>query len=74
MKNDKVSAGRSLYVTMAVLMALRVALHPYLPFSAQRLHELLGQSGEGRRCGLDAGDTRGRRGDTVPAASLYEVG
>ena len=46
MKNDKVSAGRSLYVAMAVLMALRVALHPYLPFSAQRLHELLGQSGK----------------------------
>ena len=38
--------GRSLYVAMAVLMALRVALHPYLPFSAQRLHELLGQSGK----------------------------
>ena len=46
MKNDKASAGRSLYVAMAVLMALRVALHPYLPFSAQRLHELLGQSGK----------------------------
>ena len=46
MKNDKASAGRSLYVAMAVLMALRVALHPYLPFSAQRLHELLGRSGK----------------------------
>ena len=46
MKNDKASAGRSLYVAMAVLMALRVALHPYLPFSAQRLHELLGQRGK----------------------------
>ena len=46
MKNDKAGAGRSLYVAMAVLMALRVALHPYLPFSAQRLHELLGQSGK----------------------------
>ena len=46
MKNDKASAGRALYVAMAVLMALRVALHPYLPFSAQRLHELLGRSGK----------------------------
>ena len=46
MKSDKASAGRALYVAMAVLMALRVALHPYLPFSAQRLHELLGQSGK----------------------------
>ena len=50
-KTDKPAAGRALYTTMHVLMALRVVLCPYLPFSAQRLHELLGQSGDVREAG-----------------------
>ena len=50
-KTDKPAAGRALYVAMRMLMALRVILYPYLPFSAQRLHELLGQSGDLRSVG-----------------------
>ena len=50
-KTDKPTAGRALYVAMRMLMALRVILYPYLPFSAQRLHELLGQSGDLRSVG-----------------------
>ncbi len=50
-KTDRSAAGRALAVTMRALMALRVALYPYLPFSAQRLHELLGQRGDVQRVG-----------------------
>ena len=44
-KTDKAAAGRTLYTAMQVLMALRVTMYPFLPFSAQRLHELLGRDG-----------------------------
>ena len=44
-KSDKAAAGRALHTAMRALSALRVALYPFLPFSAQRLHELLGMSG-----------------------------
>ena len=45
-KTDKAAAGRTLYTAMQVLMALRVTMYPFLPFSAQRLHELLGRNGQ----------------------------
>ena len=45
-KTDKAAAGRTLYTAMQVLMALRVTMYPFLPFSAQRLHELLGRDGK----------------------------
>ena len=44
-KTDRAAAGRTLYTAMQALMALRVTLHPFLPFSTQRLHELLGRDG-----------------------------
>ncbi len=44
-KTDRAAAGRTLYTAMQTLMALRVTLHPFLPFSTQRLHELLGRDG-----------------------------
>ena len=44
-KSDKAAAGRALHTAMRALSALRVALYPFLPFSAQRLHEALGMSG-----------------------------
>ena len=44
-KRDKAAAGRTLYTAMQALMALRVTLYPFLPFSTQRLHELLGRGG-----------------------------
>ncbi len=45
-KTDKAAAGRTLYTAMQALMALRVTLNPFLPFSAQRLHDLLGLDGK----------------------------
>ncbi|HEX7475296.1 MAG TPA: methionine--tRNA ligase [Dehalococcoidales bacterium] len=43
-KQDKAAAGTSLYVAIAVLSCLRTAFYPFLPFSAQKLHEYLGYS------------------------------
>ena len=53
-KSDKAAAGRSLHTAMRALMALRIALYPFLPFSAQRLHELLGMSGRVQDAGWRA--------------------
>ena len=55
-KSDKAAAGRSLHTAMRALTALRIALYPFLPFSAQRLHELLGLRGRVEDAGwrLDA--------------------
>ena len=64
-KSDKAAAGRSLHTAMRALMALRVALYPFLPFSAQRLHELLGRSGRVQDAGW-------RLEDLEPGAPLPE--
>ncbi len=44
-KQDKLAAGTSLYVAIAVLSCLRTVFYPYLPFSSQKLHEYLGYTG-----------------------------
>ena len=44
-KTDKQAAARSLYTALSVIAALRTALAPYLPFSCQRLHEMLNTEG-----------------------------
>ncbi len=64
-KSDKAAAGRSLHTAMRALMALRIALYPFLPFSAQRLHELLGKSGRVQDAGW-------RLEDLEPGAPLPE--
>ena len=45
-KEDRVLAGTTLYTAAYVLMTLRVIMYPFIPFSAQKLHELLGQTGQ----------------------------
>ena len=64
-KTDRAAAGRTLYTAMQALMALRVTLHPFLPFSTQRLHELLGRDGLVRDVGW-------RFESSEPGASLPE--
>ena len=44
-KSDRQAAARSLYTALSVIAALRTALAPYLPFSCQRLHEMLNADG-----------------------------
>ena len=41
-ETDRGAAARSLYTALGAIETLKVALYPFLPFSAQRLHELLG--------------------------------
>jgi methionyl-tRNA synthetase len=44
-KSDPGEAATSLWVSIAVLNCLKVVLYPFLPFSAQKLHEFLGFDG-----------------------------
>ena len=48
-KEDKTRAAAVLYTALRAIDNLKVLLSPFLPFSAQKLHELLGYSG--RICG-----------------------
>jgi methionyl-tRNA synthetase len=45
-KQDKQKAGEAVYGTLALLSSLRIMLYPYLPFSSQKLHNLLGFDGD----------------------------
>jgi methionyl-tRNA synthetase len=45
-KTDRVRAGTSLHVVIQALGALRLLLAPYIPHATQKLHELLGFSGD----------------------------
>ncbi|GAG04387.1 unnamed protein product, partial [marine sediment metagenome] len=45
-KEDRAAAGTALYVALCALSGLRTALYPFLPFSSQQLHRLLGFDGE----------------------------
>ncbi len=44
-KEDRQAAANSLYVTLAVISYLKTMLYPFLPFSSQKLHQLLGFKG-----------------------------
>jgi len=44
-KQDRQAAATALYVALAVISGLRTALYPFLPFSSQKLHKLLGFEG-----------------------------
>ena len=43
---DREVAATSLWVSIAAINCLKVALYPFLPFSSQKLHEFLGFDGE----------------------------
>ncbi len=45
-KVDRAAAGTSIYVMLQVISGLHVLFSPYLPFSSQQLHHLLGFEGE----------------------------
>ena len=45
-KEDRQAAARSLYTSLYAISGLKVILYPFIPFSAQRLHELMGLSGK----------------------------
>ena len=44
-KEDRQTTANTLYVAITVLSALSTVMYPFLPFSSQKLHELLGFKG-----------------------------
>ena len=44
-KQDRAAAARSVYVALRAIDSLKTLTNPFLPFSSQRLHELLGYEG-----------------------------
>ena len=44
-KTDRERAATSLWVAITVINCLKIILYPFLPFSAQKLHEFLGFDG-----------------------------
>jgi methionyl-tRNA synthetase len=44
-KTERQQAATSLWVTIAVINCLKAVVYPFLPFSAQRLHQFLGFDG-----------------------------
>ena len=44
-RTEPAEAARTLWTAMAVINCLKTALHPFLPGSSEKLHQLLGQSG-----------------------------
>lgn len=45
-KQDSQASATAVYVVLSVLSALKTILYPFLPFSSQKLHNLLGFDGE----------------------------
>ena len=48
LKSDKADAATTLWVGLAVVNCLKTALYPFLPFSSQKLHDMLGFEGDVR--------------------------
>jgi len=44
-EEDRQASATALYVAISVLSCLKTALYPFLPFSSQKLHQLLGFKG-----------------------------
>jgi len=45
-EEDRQDAATSLYMTLSVISCLKTLLYPFLPFSSQKLHRLLGFEGQ----------------------------
>jgi methionyl-tRNA synthetase len=50
-KTDKEMTATTLWVAMSTINCLKVLMAPYIPFSAQRLHRMLGYDGDVGDCG-----------------------
>jgi methionyl-tRNA synthetase len=44
-KHDKESCATAIFVSLSVISCLKTAFYPFLPFSSQKLHRLLGFEG-----------------------------
>jgi methionyl-tRNA synthetase len=64
-KTDREGAATTVHTMIQVLNGLKVLFAPYVPFSSQRLHELLGFSGDVSECAW--------RADEVPIGQELPV-
>jgi methionyl-tRNA synthetase len=55
-KTDAARTGTTLYVALAAINALKVALYPFLPFASEQIHEYLGLDGSVGDGGWGAGE------------------
>ena len=44
-RSDKQDAARTLWVSLSIINCLKIALYPFIPFSSEKLHKMLGFSG-----------------------------
>jgi methionyl-tRNA synthetase len=51
LEDEREGAATSLYVTLSVISCLKTLFYPFLPFSSQKLHQLLGFEGRVEDCG-----------------------
>jgi methionyl-tRNA synthetase len=65
-KEDRTSAANSLYVALGVISALKTALYPFLPFSSQKLHAMLGFDGDEDGWKLKLPEAGQKLGDIEP--------
>ena len=66
-KTDMERTGTTLWVCLNVLSCLRIITYPFLPFSAQRLHEMLGLEGSVQDAGWRLHDVEVGRSFPKPA-------
>ena len=50
-KTDRDTTATTLWVALSTINCLKVLMAPYIPFSAQRLHRMLGYDGDVGDCG-----------------------
>ena len=56
-KTDREATATTLWVAMSTINCLKVLMAPYIPFSAQKLHWMLGYEGDVGECGWNWGGT-----------------
>jgi methionyl-tRNA synthetase len=64
-KTDRAAAARTVWTMLQALNGLKLLFAPYTPFSSQKLHTLLGFSGDVTDCGWSA--ARVPTGQALPA-------
>ena len=64
-RRDRPAAATTLWITLNLVATLRTVMHPFLPFSTQRIHELIGSEGE-------VGDVGWARQEVVPNSPLRQ--
>ncbi len=74
-REDRARAGTTLYIALRAIDSLKILFAPFLPFSSQRLHTMLGYDGDllGRQIVRDYQETeRSHRALTYDASTISE--